>query len=169
MSLPEQRFGLAPSYSTRTTLTLALLTMLASLLHGGLGALDYPASWPAGVAYLLLSGLLLVYGILLLIRYAEAHDAMSDPLPRTPMYATRHERMNHQVGLGLHAVAGVFALSWALLRHAPLAHVAAASLSLYAAWLVQRGRPAHEELPPGELLAGEGPTPTADPEKNQES
>ena len=150
--------GAAPSYSTRTTLLLALLTILASLLHGGLGALDYPASWPAGVAYILLSGLLLVYGILLLIRYAEAHDAMNDPLPRTPMYATRHERMNHQIGLGLHALAASFALTWALLRHAPVAHAFAIAVSLYAAWLVQRSRPASEEPgaaegkadPPGE-------------------
>ena len=39
--MPEQRFGLAPSYSTRTTLVLALLTIAASLFHGALGAVDY--------------------------------------------------------------------------------------------------------------------------------
>ena len=107
-------------------------------MHGALGTYDYPLSWPAGVAYILLAGLLLVYGILLLIRYAEAHDAMSDPLPRTPMYATRHERMNHLIGLGLHAVAAAFALSWTLLRHAPVAHALGVLVSLYAIWLVQR-------------------------------
>ena len=141
MSRSESAFGTAPSYSTRTTLSLALLTIAASLLHGALGAVDYPASWSAGVAYMLLSGLMLVYGILLLIRYAEAHDAMSDPLPRTPMYATRHERMNHLAGLGLHLLASGVALAWAVTRHAPLAHAAAIAVSLYAAWLVQRSRP----------------------------
>ena len=146
----ESAFGAAPSYSTRTTLSLALLTIAASLLHGALGAVDYPASWPAGVAYILLSGLMLVYGILLLIRYAEAHDAMSDPLPRTPMYATRHERMNHLAGLGLHLLASAVALAWAVTRHAPLAHAAAIAVSLYAAWLVQRSRPAQEEAVQGE-------------------
>jgi hypothetical protein len=135
--------GSAPSYSTRNTLVLALLTIAASLLHGALGATDYPASWPAGVGYILLSGLLLVYGILLLIRYAEAHDAMSDPLPRTPMYATRHERMTQLVGLGLHLLAAAVALTWALNRHAPVAHAVAITVSLYAALLVQRSQPRH--------------------------
>jgi hypothetical protein len=166
--------GTAPSYSTRTTLVLALLTITASLLHGGLGALDYPVSWPAGVAYLLLSGLLLVYGILLLIRYAEAHDAMNDPLPRTPMYATQHERMNHQVGLGLHLLATAFALTWALLRHAPVAHAFGIAVSLYAAWLVQRSRPPSQEgsavdAPPGAVPPIEGPSTGADTEQRPES
>ncbi|MGY2894322.1 hypothetical protein [Deinococcus sp. UYEF24] len=167
MSSPEQRFGLAPSYSTRTTLVLALLTIAASLFHGALGAVDYPASWPAGTGYILLSGLLLVYGILLLIRYAEAHDAMSDPLPRTPMYDTRHERMNHQVGLGLHLLAAAVALTWALTRHAPVAHALAIALSVYAAWLVQRSRPRPGEGLPGEGFSTEG-LPT-EPEQGQES
>ncbi|WP_424950782.1 hypothetical protein [Deinococcus sp.] len=132
--------GTAPSYSTRTTLSLALLTILAALFHGGLGTYDYPASWPAGVAYILLAGLLLVYGILLLIRYAEAHDAMSDPLPRTPMYATRHERMNHLIGLGLHLLAVGIAFAWALAYRAPLAHGLGILISLYAVWLVRRSQ-----------------------------
>lgn len=159
MSLPEQRFGLAPSYSTRTTLALALLTIVASLVHGALGAVDYPVNWPGGTGYMLLSGLLLVYGILLLIRYAEAHDAMSDPLPRTPMYDTRHERMNHQVGLGLHLLAAAVALAWAVTRHAPVAHALAIMVSLYGAWLVQRSRPRQEEGLPLE----------AEPERGQGS
>lgn len=135
--------GSAPSYSTRTTLSLALLTIAAALLHGALGTVDYPASWPAGVGYILLSGLMLVYGILLLIRYAEARDAMNDPLPRTAMYATRHERMTQLVGLGLHLLAAAVALSWALNRHAPAAHAVAIAVSLYAALLVQRSQPRH--------------------------
>jgi hypothetical protein len=133
--------GSAPSYSTRTTLGLALLTIAASLLHGVLGTLDYPASWLSGTGYLLLAGLLLVYGILLLIRYAEARDAMSDPLPRTPMYATRHERMNFLAGAGLHLLAAAVALTWALLGRVPVAHAVGILVSLYAVWLVGRSQP----------------------------
>ena len=148
---PGPPFGTAPSYSTRTTLSLALLTIAASLLHGALGAIDYPASWPAGMGYILLSGLLLVFGVLLLIRYAEAQDAMSDPLPRTPMYATRHERMNVLVGLGLHLTAIAVALVWALLGHIPVAHAVATGVSLWAALLVQRSRPELNRRAQGEF------------------
>jgi hypothetical protein len=164
---PASSFGTAPSYSTRTTLSLALLTIVAALLHGALGAIDYPASWPAGVAYILLAGLLLVYGILLLIRYAEARDAMSDPLPRTPMYATKHERMNHLVGLGLHAAAALFALTWALLRHVPLAHAVAILMNLYAAWLVQRSRP--EDSRPEDSLPQDSHSEDSSSKGNQQS
>lgn len=145
---PGPPLGSAPSYSTRTTLSLALLTIVASLLHGGLGTTDYPSSWPAGVAYILLAGLLLVYGILLLIRYAEALDAMTDPLPRTPMYATRHERLNHLVGSGLHLAAALFALIWIWLGHLAWGHGLAMLLSLYAVWLVRHGRPVADETHP---------------------
>ena len=138
---PDPAFGPAPSYSTPTTLGLALLTIAASLLHGAIGTLDYPASWLAGTGYLLLSGLLLVYGVLLLIRYAEARDAMSDPLPRTAMYATRHERMNFLVGAGLHLLAAAVALLWALLGRVPVVHAVGVAVSLYAVWLVVRSRP----------------------------
>jgi len=130
--------GTPPSYSTTTTLALALLTIAASLVHGALGTFDYPLSWPGGVVYILLAGLLLVYGVLLLIRYAEARDAMSDPLPRTAMYATRHERMNHLTGVGLHAAALLVACIWMALRHGSLVHLAGVLLSLWAVGLVQR-------------------------------
>ncbi|MGI8746945.1 MAG: hypothetical protein ACR2J4_01150, partial [Deinococcus sp.] len=83
----------------------------------------------------------LVYGILLLIRFAEARDAMSDPLPRTAMYVTRHERMNYRAGLGLHGVGMLVALGWALAGHIPVWHLAGALLSLYDAALAQRTRP----------------------------
>ncbi|ULH14632.1 hypothetical protein MF271_11500 [Deinococcus sp. KNUC1210] len=115
--------------------------MAASLLHGGLGATDYPLTRAGGVAYILLSGLLLVYGVLLLIRYAEARDAMSDPLPRTAMYDTAHERGNFRAGVGLHGASVVFALVFAALHQVLVWHVLATVLSGYAIWLLLRTRP----------------------------
>ena len=133
--------GAPPSYSTRHTLTLALLTIPTALLHGGLGATDYTTSRALGTGYMLLAGLILVHGILLLIRYAEAHDAMHDPLPRTPMYATRHERLNHHTGLALHATAATTATLMAATHHTVAVHVIAAALSVLAATLHHRTRP----------------------------
>ena len=88
-----------PATAPAAPLTLALLSVLAALLHGGLGAVDYPLSRPAGLAMMLVAGGLLVYGILLGIRYAEAHDAMHDPLPRSALYDTAHERGSYTTGL----------------------------------------------------------------------
>ncbi|WP_425146403.1 hypothetical protein [Deinococcus sp.] len=141
MSASDAEFGRAPSYSTATTLWLALVSLAASLLHGGLGATDYPLSRPWGLTYILLSGFALVYGILLLIRYAEARDAMSDPLPRTPMYDTAHERGNHVIGLGLHGLLGACALGWAVQRQVPVMHGLALLLSGLAWMLLARSRP----------------------------
>ena len=151
MSVPELSeleasaadFGRPPSYSTLTTLGLALLSVAASLLHGGLGATDYTLTRAGGVAYMLLSGLLLVYGILLLIRYAEARDAMSDPLPRTAMYDTAHERGNFRAGVGLHAASVAFAVVFAALHQVLVWHALAVLLSGYAVWLLIRLRPPH--------------------------
>ncbi|WP_194165290.1 hypothetical protein [Deinococcus terrestris] len=94
--------GAPPAYSTPATLGLALLAIVTSLWHFTLGALDYAGTgrYP-GLALLLISGLLLVYGVLLLIRYAEARDAMNDPQPRAAMYATPHESRVPLVGVGL--------------------------------------------------------------------
>ena len=138
----DAEFGSAPSYSTRRTLTLALLSVLAALLHGGLGAVDYPLSRPAGLAMMLVAGGLLVYGILLGIRYAEAQDAMHDPLPRSALYDTAHERGSYATGLLLHAALLLTAVTWAALRQAVPWHALAALLSAGAIRLLLRGRPA---------------------------
>ncbi|MFC4455991.1 hypothetical protein [Deinococcus sonorensis] len=137
--------GSPPNYSTRRTLGFALLSMLAGVVHGSLGAADYPAARYLGLAYMLLAGLLLVYGIILLIRYLEALDAMTDPVPRAPMYRTPHERSGHVVGLGLHVVAVAVALAWAVDRQVPLWHLVGVAISLYAIRLALQSRPAPDE------------------------
>lgn len=139
--------GEPPNYSTPRTLGLALVSILASLAHFALGALDYAGvSRYLGLGTMLLAGLLLVFGILTLIRYAEARDAMGDPHPRAPMYATPHERLTLLVGLGLNAAGALVALAWALHGDWPLAHVGAAAINLWAAALAWRSRPAPDEL-----------------------
>jgi len=122
--------GAPPTYSTRTTLGLALLATFTALWHFVLGALDYAdAGRYAGLALLLLGGLLLVYGVLTLIRYAEARDAMNDPHPRTAMYATTHERRVPLVGVGLATLLVVADGALAVSGHLPLGHIAGLLLS----------------------------------------
>ncbi|MDV6375868.1 hypothetical protein [Deinococcus arenicola] len=137
--------GDPPNYSTPRTLGLALVSILGALAHFTLGALDYEAvSRYLGLAVMLMAGLLLVYGILTLIRYAEAITSMHDPYARTPMYNTPHESLSSSVGMGLNGLAAVSALAWAVGGELPLWHLAAAALNLYSAYLAWRTRPMHE-------------------------
>lgn len=137
--------GDPPNYSTPTTLGLALSSVLGALAHFTLGALDYEAvSRYLGLAVMLLAGLLLVYGVLTLIRYAEAITSMHDPHARTPMYNTPHETLTYRVGMGLNGLAAVSALAWAVGGELPLWHLAAGALNLYSAFLAWRTRPAKE-------------------------
>lgn len=81
-------------------LGLALLSIVTSLLHFTLGALDYASAGRyEGLVLILLAGLLLVYGVLTLIRYLEARDAMTDTHPRVAMYDTPHESRVPLAGL----------------------------------------------------------------------
>ncbi|MBB5236175.1 hypothetical protein [Deinococcus budaensis] len=116
--------GAPPTYSTPATLGLALLALLTSLWHFALGALDYAGAgrYP-GLALILLAGLLLVYGVLTLIRYAEARDAMTDPHPRTPMYATPHQSRVPLIGVGLAGLLLAADLAFALAGQHPLGHL----------------------------------------------
>ncbi|GGL96396.1 hypothetical protein [Deinococcus aerophilus] len=135
--------GDPPNYSTPKTLGLALTSLLGALAHFTLGALDYDAVGRyLGLAVMLLAGLLLVYGVLTLIRYAEAVTSMTDPHARTPMYDTPHEWLTYRMGLGLNALAAGSALAWALSGELPLWHAAAGVLNVYAAWLAWKSRPA---------------------------
>ena len=139
-------FGDPPTYSTPRTLGLALVSILASLAHFVLGALDYGAvSRYLGLGTMLLAGLLLVYGILTLIRYAEARDAMGDPYARAPMYATPHEHLTFVVGVGLNAAGLLAALVWAAHGNWPVWHTLAALVNAWAAVLAWRSRPTAEQ------------------------
>lgn len=136
--------GDPPNYSTPRTLGLALVSILASLAHFVLGALDYGESRYLGLGTMLLAGLLLVFGVLTLIRYAEARDAMGDPYARAPMYATPHERLTVLVGVGLNAAGALGALAWAVHGDSPAWHTLAALVNVWAAVLAWRGRPVEE-------------------------
>jgi len=138
--------GAPPTYSTPATLRLALLALLTSLWHFTLGALDYAeAGRYPGLALMLLAGLVLVYGVLTLIRYAEARDAMGDPHPRTPMYATPHGSRVPLIGVGLGGVLVLGDLAFALAAQHLIGHLAG---GLLAALLVRQAlkiRPEPEE------------------------
>ncbi|GGO23387.1 hypothetical protein [Deinococcus humi] len=137
--------GDPPNYSTPRTLGLALTSILGSLAHFTLGALDYEhVSRYLGLAVMLLAGLLLVYGILTLIRYAEAVTSMQDPHARTPMYNTPHEDLTYRVGVGLNALAAGSALAWAIGGELPLWHLAAGVLNMYSVYLAWLTRPVGE-------------------------
>lgn len=138
--------GDAPNYSTPRTLGLALVSILGSLAHFALGALDYSnVDRYLGLWGMLLAGLLLVFGVLSLIRYAEAHDAMTDPSPRTPMYSTPHESLTFLIGTGLNGLAALTALAWAASGQLVPWHLAAAAVNLWAVWLAWRARPKRGE------------------------
>ena len=138
--------GDAPNYSTPRTLGLALVSILGSLGHFALGALDYGnVSRYLGLWGMLLAGLLLVFGILSLIRYAEAHDAMTDPHPRTPMYSTPHQSLTFAIGLSLNALCALTALAWAGSGQLVPWHLAAAAVNLWAVWLAWQARPGRSE------------------------
>ncbi|WP_309573326.1 hypothetical protein [Deinococcus sp.] len=147
--------GDPPNYSTPRTLGLALVSILASLAHFVLGALDYGSvSRYLGLGTMLLAGLLLVYGTLTLIRYAEARDAMGDPYARAPMYATPHERLTFLVGVGLNGGGLLIALAWAAHGDWPAWHALAALVNAWAALLAWRSRPTRD--------AGEAPVSRTD-------
>ena len=140
------RLGDPPNYSTPRTLGLSAVCLLAALAHFTLGAFDYDrVDRYLGLGGMLLGGLLLVYGVLSVIRYAEAHDAMTDPLPRAPMYDTPHQRMTLLVGVGLNVLGLLVCLAWAVAGTLPLWHLAAGALNLWGAGLAWSARPRQAE------------------------
>lgn len=135
-------FGAPPMYSTPATLGLALLSLVASLWHFTLGALDYAAAGRyEGLALILLAGLTLVYGVLTLIRYAEARDALSDPYARAAMYDTPHQSRVPLIGVGLGAVLGLADLAFALGAQYPVGHLAGLLLAVLVVRQALRVRP----------------------------
>lgn len=134
--------GDPPTYSTPRTLGLALVSWLASMGHFALGAAEYARVGRfAGLWEMILAALLLVYAVLTIIRYAEARDALSDPHPRTPMYATPHEWMTFWVGLTLNALSALVSLGWALRGELSGWHALNMLPALAGVWLALRGRP----------------------------
>lgn len=127
--------GAPPNYSTPTTLGLALLALMTSLLHFALGALDYAnVGRYEGLCLLLLAGFTLVYGVLTLIRYVEARDAMTDPHPRNPMYDTPHESRVPLIGVLLAAGLAVADLAFLAAGQSFPGHLAGVVLAALLAW-----------------------------------
>ncbi|PYE48691.1 hypothetical protein [Deinococcus yavapaiensis] len=94
-----QRFGEAPAYSTRAAFQASLACLAASLPQGALSvfALDVKG---VGAWFLLIFTVgLFLLGTLLLVRYFEARDGMTDLAPRTRLYDVRHERVAYLLGI----------------------------------------------------------------------
>lgn len=138
-------FGDPPNYSTPRTLGLALVSILGALATFVLGALDYSriGRW-WGLWELILSALLLVFGVLTTIRFVEAKDALSDPKPRSPMYSTPHEALAFRVGLLLNALALLLHLLWCARQELAVWHGLTALANGWGAWLAWRTRPVAE-------------------------
>lgn len=138
--------GAPPMYSTPATLGLALLALLASLWHFTLGAIDYAqAGRYVGLGLMLGAGLTLVYGVLTLIRYVEAQDAMTDPHPRTPMYDTPHQTRVPLVGVGLGLLLAAADLAFAVAGQTWAGHLAGLVLALLLVRQALRIRPERGE------------------------
>ncbi len=133
-------------YSTPATLGLALLALLTSLWHFTLGAMDYAeAGRYVGLGLMLVAGLTLVYGVLTLIRYVEAQDAMTDPHPRTPMYDTPHQSRVPLVGVLLGVLLAATDLAFAVAGQAWIGHVSGLLLALLLARQALKIRPERGE------------------------
>ncbi|WP_291424097.1 hypothetical protein [Deinococcus sp.] len=134
--------GDPPNYSTPRTLGLALVSMLGALAHFALGAAEYTRIGRyEGLFEMILAGLLLVYGVLTIIRFFEAQDALSDPRPRTPMYATPHEWLTFYVGLGFNVSLALVSLFWGLRGELLPWHALAALINLFGAYLAWQSKP----------------------------
>ena len=134
--------GDPPNYSTPRTLGLALVSLLGALAHFALGAAEYSRIGRyVGLFEMILAGLLLVYGALTAIRFFEAQDALGDPRPRTPMYATPHEWLTFSVGLGLNGLLALLSVFWELRGELLPWHGLALLITLSGAYLAWRSKP----------------------------
>ncbi len=130
-------FGEPPAYTRTAVLGAALLSILGGLAHAVLGAIDLNARlWPA-MLYLGLDAALFVFGILLLIRFVEARDAMTDPSPRVRMY-DRHERTTYLGGLAGALACLLAGLLWlGAVRWGPW-HLLPGAVTVLTAWAYLR-------------------------------
>lgn len=139
--------GDPPTYSTPRTLGLALVSVVGALGHFWLGAAEYSRMGRfIGLWEMILAALLLVYGVLTLIRFVEALDALSDLHPRTPMYATPHEWLTFWVGLGLNGLAALLGLYWVWRGELPLWHGLNLLVNGVGVYLALKSRPKPEDL-----------------------
>lgn len=139
--------GDPPNYSTPRTLGLALVSVVGALGHFWLGAAEYSRIGRfTGLWEMILAALLLVYGVLTLIRFAEALDALGDRHPRTPMYATPHEWLTYWVGLCFNGLAALVSLFWIIRGELTIWHALTMLVNVAGVWLALRSKPRPEEL-----------------------
>lgn len=139
-------FGEPPAYATPRVLFAAVLCLVGAVAQGAVGAVDLGLGLVPGFTMLILAVLDFLFGVLLLGRFIEARDAMTDPSPRVRLYDARLEAGVYLVGALL--VALTLAVDLALLgaggggpwHLAPPVPLAAAGALLWALWRGKRGR-----------------------------
>jgi hypothetical protein len=105
-------FGAPPAYASGTALVGAVLSIVAGLGQLVLGVLDLNLGWLPGFVTMGVAFLSFVTGLVLLIRWIEARDAMTDPTPRVRLYDSRHEGRLYFLALALSVVAAGLNVSW---------------------------------------------------------
>ncbi len=135
-----QELGDVPAYASRGALIAAVACIVGGLMQLALGVLDLNLGLLPGFATMGVAFLTFVTGLVLLIRWIEARDAMTDPTPRVRLYDTRHERHLYLAATILTLAATALNVSW---RHvggwgplhlAPAALTLCASLAYLALW-----------------------------------
>lgn len=140
-----QRFGEAPAYSTRAVFRASLACLAASLPQGALSVVALDVREVGAWALLILTIGLFLLGTLLLVRYFEARDGMTDLAPRTRLYDVRHERVAYLLGIALTSASALldgwfaFAVRWGGWHLLPLALVAWSAALFVRLWTRRAG------------------------------
>ncbi|WP_027481816.1 hypothetical protein [Deinococcus pimensis] len=128
-----QELGDVPAYASRGALAGAVLCIVGGLMQLALGVLDLNLGLLPGFATMGVAFLTFVTGLVLLIRWIEARDAMTDPSPRVRLYDTRHERHLYLAATVVTLAAATLNVQWRDVGGWGPFHLAPAALTLLAA------------------------------------
>ena len=141
-------FGEPPAYTTPVVFLTGVLTMIGGLAHALLSVPEMSAALVLGSLSVALSFLVFLYGLMLVIRYIEARDALGDTRPRTPQY-DRHERTTYLSGLVITLLITGVAAQWSHASETGTWHLLPAFITMSAALLFLRlwlsAHPTHQK------------------------
>ena len=128
-----QPFGEAPAYSSAAVARVAVLTIVSGLALFFVSIADLGLSLVSGLWPLGLGIVDFVFGVVLLVRWIEARDGMTDVVPRVRLYDAQHERGAYLVGLALSLLGAWIAVAWLTWPGVGPWHVLPLGLSITAA------------------------------------